>query len=73
MKISSILLLLGTAAAVLTSCNANSYSSELKAEKQLIEDYIARENINVIYEMPENDADWGEKDYYQVNGYDVLL
>ena len=72
MKISSILLLLGAAAAVLTSCNANSYSSELKAEKQLIEDYIARENINVIYEMPENDADWGEKDYYQVNGYDYL-
>ena len=72
MKISSILFILGTAAVVLTSCNSNSYSADLKAEKNLIEDYIAREHINVIKEMPENDADWGEKDYYQVAGYDYL-
>ena len=56
---------------LLAACSANSYSSDLKAEKKLIADYIAREGINVVYEMPEDGA-WGEKDYYQVNGYDYL-
>lgn len=53
------------------ACTANSYSSDLKAEKKLIADYIAREKINVVYELPDDDK-WGEKDYYQVNGYDYL-
>ena len=57
---------------ILVGCTSNSYSSDLKAEKKLIADYIAREGINVIYEMPEDDSKWGEKDYYQVNGYDYL-
>lgn len=72
MKIVPILFALGTAAAILSSCSANSYSKDLKAEKKLIEDYIAREHINVIKELPKNDEDWGEKDYYQVSGYDYL-
>ena len=55
MKIVSILFALGTAAAILSSCSANSYSKDLKAEKKLIEDYIAREPINVIKELPKND------------------
>ena len=54
-----------------TGCTSNSYSSDLKKEKKLIADYIAREGINVVYEEPADDA-WGEKDYYQVNGYDYL-
>lgn len=57
---------------IFASCSSNSYSSDLKAEKKLIADYIAREGIHVIYELPKNDADWGEKDYYQVNGHDYL-
>ena len=59
-------------AAVISGCSSNSYSSDLKAEKKLIANYIAREGIHVIYELPEDDAAWGEKDYYQVNGYDYL-
>lgn len=66
------LLCLGAAVFILPSCSSNSYSSDLKAEKKLIEDYIAREKINVIKELPEDDADWGEKDYYQVSGYDYF-
>ena len=61
-----------TVTAIMSGCSANSYSSDLKAEKKLIADYIAREGINVIYELPADDAVWGEKDYYQVNGYDYL-
>ena len=57
---------------VYAGCSGNSYSADLKAEKKLIADYIAREGINVIYELPADDAVWGEKDYYQVNGYDYL-
>ncbi len=71
MKIVSVIFALGAAALILTGCNSNSYSNELKAEKKLIEDYIARENIHVITELPDDD-EWGEKDYYQVSGYDYL-
>jgi hypothetical protein len=71
-KIIAIFSVLLMVAAIISGCSANSYSSDLKAEKKLIADYIAREGIHVIYELPENDADWGEKDYYQVNGYDYL-
>lgn len=72
MKIVSFLFALATAAAILSSCSSNSYSADLKAEKELIEDYIKREGINVIYELPKNDADWGEKDYYKVEKYDYF-
>ncbi len=71
MKILPILLAL-TAATLLAGCSANSYSEDLKAEKQLIEDYIKREGINVLNKLPENDEDWGEKDYYKVEKYDYL-
>ena len=60
------------ALATLSSCSGNSYSADLKAEKKLIEDYIARNNLNIIYELPADDVVWGEKDYYQVAGYDYL-
>lgn len=45
------------------------YSEQLKAERQIIKDYIAREGIRVIYEYPEQ---WGDKDYYLVEGYDYF-
>lgn len=54
-----------------TACTGNTYSSDLKAEKKLIADYIEREGIHVVYELPDDD-EWGEKDFYQVNGYDYL-
>lgn len=54
-----------------TSCNKNSYSAKRKAEDKLIADFIKRQNINVIYEVPES-TPWGEKDYLKVPGYDDL-
>ena len=64
--------LLAVIGGVVAGCSSNSYSADLKAEKKLISDYIEREHINVIYELPASDDDWGEKDYYQVHGYDYL-
>ena len=73
MRIKSIIGLLAAGAmCVLTSCTSNSYSSDLKAEKKLITEYIEREGLNIITELPDDDAIWGEKDYYQVSGYDFL-
>lgn len=53
----------------MTSCSSNTYARQLSAEKKLIEEYIKRNGINVIYSEP--DA-WGEKDYLKVEGYDNL-
>jgi len=55
--------------AVMTSCSGNTYARQLSAEKKLIEEYIKRNGINVIYEEPEV---WGEKDYLKLEGYDNL-
>lgn len=58
-------------AAVFCACNQNSYSAKRAAEDKLIADFIARQQIRVIYEEPE-DGNWGEKDYLKVPGYDDL-
>lgn len=50
------------------SCNNNSYSKQLKAEKKLIAAYIERNNINIIESEPE-DGVWGEKDYLEIDDY----
>ncbi len=64
--------IVGILAGILAGCSNNTYSSDLKAEKKLIEDYIARQGIHVIYDLPADSVEWPEKDYYQVNGYDYL-
>lgn len=53
--------------AVLSSCsNTVTYAEQLKAEKELIADYIARNNIKVVSEMPDSDA-WGDNVYYHTS------
>lgn len=47
------------------SCNSNIYSEQLKAERALIENYIARQGIIVVDTLPADDQ-WGEKVYYRV-------
>ncbi len=53
------------------ACNYGTYAESLKAEKKLISNFIKRQQIRVIKEEPQ-DAQWGEKDYLQVDGYDNL-
>lgn len=56
---------------IASSCQSNTYANQLKAEKALIADYIKRNHINVIHEVPDQ---WGEKDYLDMTqfGYDNL-
>lgn len=51
------------------SCKGNTYANYLKAEKQLISEYIEREHINVLEEFPADSVEWGEKDYVNMMGY----
>lgn len=54
------------------SCAGNTYSALRQEEDKLIANYLSRNNINVLRELPSSDFDWGEKDYYKVPGYDNL-
>lgn len=58
-----ILLLLG--AMTLVACNNNSYSRNLKQEKQTIENYMSRMGYHIVDTLPAIDQ-WGEKDYYRI-------
>lgn len=59
-----ILLLVG---AVLASCNNNTYSNALKEEQKLIENFIARQGIEVVTEKP---TEWEDNVYWKVPDYD---
>ncbi len=61
-------------AAVACGCSGNTYSKQIRQEKKLIDSYIARHNINVIYEEPKlsHGQKWGENDFLAVEGYDDL-
>lgn len=47
------------------------YSNQLNKERQIINEYIRREGINILKERPK-DGEWGEKDYIEVDGYDYF-
>lgn len=57
---------------LMASCNSNTYSDKRKAEDKLIANYISRNGLNIISELPADSVVWGEKDYYKVEGYDNL-
>lgn len=60
---SRLLLLLVVIAGVLSSCSNNvTYAEQLKAEKELIADYIKRKNIKVVSEFP-TQFPWDENVY----------
>ncbi len=60
---SRLLLLLVVITAVLSSCSDNvTYAEQLKAEKELIADYIKRNNIKVVSEFPTK-FPWDENVY----------
>ncbi len=70
-KILPILLALATLAGV-ASCTSNTYSNKRKAEDKLIANYIKRNHITVLDELPADDHEWAENEYYRVSGYDDL-
>jgi hypothetical protein len=49
-----------------TSCNDTTYAQELKAEQQLISDFIDRNNIEVLSDFP-TDSVFGENQYVKTS------
>jgi len=51
------------------SCTSETaYSTQLKKEKKLIEEYISRNNITIIYEEPAYDQ-WKPNEYLELDDY----
>lgn len=52
------------------SCNTSetAYANQLKKEKKLIADYIARNNLKIIHEIPEYDK-WQPNEYLELDDY----
>jgi len=50
---------------LITGCSGNTYSALRAQEDALIGSFIARNQLRIIYTLPEDDV-WGEKDYYKV-------
>lgn len=67
-----IFILLTGVALIGAGCQGNTYSNLRNKEKKLIKNYISRNNLNILTEEPDEDYKWGEKDYYQVEGFDDL-
>ncbi|MBP1677801.1 MAG: hypothetical protein H6Q20_2360 [Bacteroidetes bacterium] len=64
-KISFFLTLLFGASLILASCNdGETYAEQLKAEKELIADYIKRNDIKVVTTMPTK-FPWDDNVYYK--------
>ena len=66
-----LFIILVCVALVATGCGNNTYSHLRDQEDKLIENYIKRNNLNILSELPANDV-WGANDYYKVPGYDHL-
>ena len=52
---------------ILTGCNENTYSDDLKEEQKLIENFIQRQGIQVVTEEP---TEWKENVYWKLPDYD---
>ena len=55
---------------LLASCNNQQvYGNLLKEEKKLIDNYVKRNNINIVTTEPQTKEEWGENTYYQIDDY----
>ncbi len=54
---------------VCAGCSSNTYSRLRAEEDKIIANYLSRNRITVLKELP-GDGEWREKDYYKVSGYD---
>lgn len=72
MKKNVFAILLFGIALTLVGCNDNTYNALRKKENKLIKNYIERNELVILEEEPAVDYVWGEKEYYQVKGYDDL-
>jgi hypothetical protein len=57
---------------LLCSCAGNTYSKQIRQEKKLIDSYIAKNNLHIIYDAPKlaHGGKWDKNDYLAVADYD---
>ena len=69
----SIRIILGVASLLLLAAcsNTTTYSRQLNAEKKLIKNFISRNHLHIVTELPDDTA-WTDTTYYQVPGYDNM-
>ena len=67
----NVFILLAGLTMVIAGCSNTTYSHLRDQEDKLIANYISRNGLNILKELPANDV-WAEKDYYKVPGYDNL-
>lgn len=67
-KVNLVLILLAVGLLAACTKSSTSYATSLKEEKKLIEQYIERNHINIIFEEPDY-MSWGENDYLEVADY----
>lgn len=53
-----------------SGCSQNTYSNLRNKEDKLIANYISRNKLNILTTEPDDDYEWGERDYLKVPGYD---
>lgn len=56
---------------IIAGCSSNTYSNLRAEEDKQIDNYVSRNNLNILTSLPA-DGQWGTKDYYKVPGYDKL-
>ncbi len=67
------LIILTCAVLAFASCtDTTTYSRQLDAEKQLIKEYINRNELNILTAWPDSSYVWNEKDYLQVPDEDYF-
>ena len=66
--ITPVLLLVAMLLGVSCNTSETAYANQLKKEKKLIADYIARNNIKIIHEIPDDDK-WKPNEYYELDDY----
>lgn len=66
-RIFSLVILSTSLIFLIVSCaGSDTYEKQLEAEKELVSDFIKRNNINVITTLPANNS-WGPNDYYKTD------
>lgn len=53
-------------------CASNAYSNQRRQEDKLIANYLSRNKLIILKDLPPENYEWGEKEYYQIPGVDDL-
>lgn len=57
---------------LITGCASNAYSNQRRQEDKLIANYISRNKLVILKDLPPDNYEWGEKEYYRIPEVDDL-